>query len=162
MWPFFCLKTKPVLMSLLLFDWRNVFQLLFLRICLMLLKKCWTTSLHLLLQCPLYTRKEESPLRVQNCVYWQEVGRMKTLGGTARFPNFTRLAKCVLSLPVSNADTERVFSIVRNIVTDYRTEMEQSTLCALVSCKLNSSYNCFDLEIPKELLKYNRAHRTQT
>ena len=88
---------------------------------------------------------------------------MKTLAGSARFPNFTRLAKCVLALPVSNADTE---SIVRKIVTEYRTEMEQSTLCALLSCKLNSSCNCFDLETPKELLEkakgatmdYNTAH----
>ena len=91
---------------------------------------------------------------------------MKTLAGLARFPNFTRLAKCVLALPVSNADTERVFSIVRKIVTEYRTEMEQSTLCALLSCKLNSSCNCYDLETPKELLEktkgatmdYNTAH----
>lgn len=40
------------------------------------------------------------------CTYWQEVGRMKRLDGMARFPTFTRLAKCVLTLPVSNADTE--------------------------------------------------------
>jgi len=85
------------------------------------------------------------------CVCWQEIGRMKTLCGTPRFPNFTRLAKCILSLPISNADTEKVFSIVRKIVTDYRTEMDQSTLCALVSCKLNSNSNCYDLETPKEL-----------
>ena len=91
---------------------------------------------------------------------------MKTLCGTPRFPNFTRLAKCILSLPISNVDTERVFSIVRKIVTDYRTEMDQSTLCALVSCKLNSNSDCYDLEMPKELLKrakvatveYNRTH----
>ena len=86
-------------------------------------------------------------------VYWQEIGRMKTLCGTPRFPNFTPLAECILSLPISNADTERVFSIVRKIVTDYRTEMDQSTLCALVLCKLNSNSNCYDLETPKELLK---------
>ena len=83
------------------------------------------------------------------CVYWQEIGRMKTLCGTPRFPNFTPLAECILSLPISNADTD----IVRKIVTDYRTEMDQSTLCALVLCKLNSNSNCYDLETPKELLK---------
>ena len=80
---------------------------------------------------------------------WQEIGRMKTCG-TPRFPNCTRLAK---SLPISNADTERVFSIVRKIVTDYFTEMNKSMLCALVSCNLNSNSNCYDLETPKELLK---------
>jgi len=94
------------------------------------------------------------------CVYCQEIGRMKTCG-TPRL-----LAKCVLSLPISNADTEMVFSIVRKIVTDYRTKKDQSTLCALVPCKLNSNSNCYDLETLKELLKrakvatveYNKAH----
>lgn len=71
---------------------------------------------------------------------------MKTLDGTGRFPTFTRLA-------VPNADTERVFSIVKKIVTEYHTEMDQSTLCALVSCKLNSNSDCFALETPSELLK---------
>ena len=42
------------------------------------------------------------------CSYWQQVGQMKTLHGVARFPQLTRLAKCVLALPVSNADTESV------------------------------------------------------
>ena len=100
------------------------------------------------------------------CSYWQEVGRMMTVDGRPRFPHLTCLAKCVLSLPVSNADTERVFSVVRKIVTDYRTEMDQSTLCALLACKLNTNVNCFELDTPKDLIRnakratmeYNRQH----
>ena len=103
------------------------------------------------------------------CAYWQHIGRMTTLDGAARFPNLSRLAKCVLALPVLNAETERVFSIVRKIVTDYRTQMDQSTLCALISCKLNNDSKCFELATPEELLKqartatmeYNRAHRSK-
>ena len=110
-----------------------------------------------------------SSVGVKLCSYWREIGRMRTLDGRPRFPHLTSIAKCVLSLPVSNADTERVFSNVRkNIVTDYRTEMEQSTLCALLSCKLNSklNINCFVLETPLDFLRnakratmdYNRQH----
>ena len=62
------------------------------------------------------------------CTYWTQVGKMTTLMGTVRFPNLSQLAKCILSLPVSNAETERVFSIVRKIVTDYRTQIDQKTL----------------------------------
>ena len=69
-----------------------------------------------------------SSVGVELCSYWEEIERVKTLDGRPRFPHLTSLAKCVLSLPVSNADTERVFSNVRKIVTDYQTEMEQS-LC---------------------------------
>ena len=86
--------------------------------------------------------------------------------GTLCFPHLANCAKCVLALLVSNADTERVFSIVKKIVTSYRTDLEQTKLCALVSCKFNSDCNCFELETPKEPLKsakgatidYNKAH----
>lgn len=78
---------------------------------------------------------------------WQQVGQMCVLNGKLRFPNLSKLAKCILALPVSNADTERVFSIVKKIVTSYR-----STLCALVSCKLNCDCNCYEFETPKDLL----------
>ena len=106
------------------------------------------------------------PTTTDICSYWQEVGQMYVLNGTLRFPNLAKLAKCILALPVSNADTERVFSIVKKIVTSYRTDLEQTTLCALVSCKLNSDCNCFELETPKQLLlsakgatmEYNKAH----
>ena len=67
------------------------------------------------------------------CVYWHEIGKLKSFDDTVRFPNLTCLAKCVLALLVSNADTERVFSIIRKIVINYRTELEPSTLCALVA-----------------------------
>ena len=39
---------------------------------------------------------------------------MKNINGTTRFPLLTRLVKCLLSLPHSNADTERAFRLVRD------------------------------------------------
>ena len=103
---------------------------------------------------PISQVRTEKPSKSEElCKYWQEVGQLTTLDGKARFPNLTSLAKCLLALPHSNADTERVFSIVRKIVTDYRTEIEQSTLCALVACKLNGDFCCFKFDPPPELLK---------
>ena len=107
------------------------------------------------------------PTKVEElCEYWQKIGEMKTPDGNIRFPNLTSLFKCLLALTHSNADTECLFSIVRKILTDHRSEMEQSTLCALVCCKLNNSCCCYQLETPADLLKsakqatseYNRAH----
>ena len=79
------------------------------------------------------------------CEYWQKIGEMKTASGELRFPNLTKLFKCLLSLPHSNADTERVFSIVRKILTEQRSQLDQSTLCALIGCKLNNSHPCYQL-----------------
>lgn len=60
----------------------------------------------------------------------------------------------------------KAFQCRQKIVTDYRTEMETSTLCALLSCKLNNDVDCYALETPQHLLKkakratmdYNRQH----
>ena len=129
-------------------------------------KRHWTPPSTL----PPVTCEEGKPIKSEElCAYWQQIGSMTTPDGTARFPNLSRLAKSILALPVSNAETERVFSIVRKIVTDYRTQLDQSTLCALVSCKLNSDSRCYDLATPEGLLKqaktatmeYNRAHSSK-
>ncbi|KAJ8333719.1 hypothetical protein SKAU_G00410380 [Synaphobranchus kaupii] len=54
-----------------------------------------------------------------------------------RFKNLARLMKALLCIPHSNASSERVFSMVRKIVTENRTRLDNSTLCSLLSCKLN-------------------------
>ena len=74
-----------------------------------------------------------------------------------------RLAKFLLSLPHSYADTEREFSIVWKIITDYCTE--NRTEYFMCPCNMNDS-TCFELYSPKELLTkvksstmdYNKAH----
>ena len=116
---------------------------------------------------PKFHKEIGKPTKVEElCEYWQKIGEMKTANGELRFPNLTNLFKCLLSLPHSNADTERVFSIVRKILTEQRSQLEQSTLCALIGCKLNSSHSCYQLETQDDLIKsakhatmeYNRAH----
>ena len=57
----------------------------------------------------------------------------------------------------------------RKILTEQRSQLEQSTLCALIGCKLNSSHSCYQLETTDDLIKsakhatmeYNRAHLLQ-
>ena len=42
---------------------------------------------------PSVDREEGKPTQsAQLCVFWQEVGKMSTVSGTARFPNLTCLA----------------------------------------------------------------------
>ena len=75
---------------------------------------------------------------------------MTTTNGTVRCPLLTRLAKCLLSLPHSNADTERVFSVVRKIITDYSTEIEPSPGCMmkhLAIAKSQVSVKCYEKKL---------------
>ena len=57
----------------------------------------------------------------------------------------SQLSKRLLILPNSNADPERLFSMVRNIVIDHRKRLDSSTtICDLLSAKVNNSKPCFD------------------
>ena len=58
-------------------------------------------------------------------------------GGESRFPNLSKLMKGILSIPHSNASSERLFLMVRKIVTENRTDIGNDTVCALLSCKVN-------------------------
>ena len=54
----------------------------------------------------------------------------KKLSFPCHVPYLSKLAKCLLALPHSSADSE---SIVRKIVTDFHTEMDKSTVRAVLS-----------------------------
>ena len=79
--------------------------------------------------------------------YWWEVGVILTLAGECRFPSLTKLMMGLLSIPASNADSERGFSILRKIHTDQRSQLSQSTIVAVMSIKFNCDDCCFRLRI---------------
>ena len=84
--------------------------------------------------------------------FWWEVGKMKTLLGEYRFPNLAKLMAGLLSIPCSNADSERGFSILRKLHTDQRHNLDQSTLISLMSVKFNSDACCHEVKFDNELL----------
>ena len=100
--------------------------------------------------------------------YWGQVSKLKTAGGSVRFPVLSRLMKILLVIPHSNAASERTFFMLRNIDTMHRSDLQQDTICALLSCKLNSDACCYDFQWPDELLhqckqatlQYNDMHKT--
>ena len=76
---------------------------------------------------------------------------MVTSDGKPKYPLLTKLAKAALVLPHSNADSERAFSIVGKIRTQFRSEMCQDTLCALLSCKMNTNGKASDYHPSKKM-----------
>ena len=60
-------------------------------------------------------------------------------------------------LPHSNADPERLFSMVNKVETDQRGSMKASTVTNLISVKMNTDSACYDSEaeglFTSELLK---------
>ena len=63
---------------------------------------------------------------------------------TKRFGVLSKLAKTLLVLPNSNADSERAFSIIKKIHTEFRSDLNNDTICGLLSCKFNQNQCCYD------------------
>ena len=85
-------------------------------------------------------------------LFWSKVGKMKTFDGEPRFGLLFKLMSGLLSIPCSNADSERGFSMLRKIHTDQRASLDQSTIVALMSIKMNSNECCTDITFDSELL----------
>ena len=61
-----------------------------------------------------------------------------------------KLVSGMLTIPNLNADCERVFSVVKKIQTDMRSNLDNSTLNALRTAKLNVTDKCYAFHPSKE------------
>lgn len=97
-------------------------------------------------------RKAEQVEKPRAGAFWWKVGQMKAFDGEPRFPLLFKLMTGLLSIPSSNADSERGFSMLRKIHTDQRSNLDHSTVVSLMSLKFNCDTCCFDSKLPEELL----------
>ena len=67
--------------------------------------------------------------------FWSEVGKPTTLDGRPRFPFYMQVQLIVdlSTMPVSNADSERGFLVLRKIHTDHHATPKQSTIISLMA-----------------------------
>ena len=97
---------------------------------------------------------------------WAYLHNFKDSSGMYSFKLLASVAFAVLSLPHSNASEERVFSCVRKNKTAFRASMEDETIGAIISVKLNEDKPCHKVTHDKKLLAkaksstkdYNRKH----
>lgn len=69
-----------------------------------------------------------------------------------RFGLLSKLAKSCCVIPTSNADPERIFSMLKKIQTDMRSELNTDTICSLMCAKQNQDINCYQFEPSESLL----------
>ena len=109
-------------------------------------------ELHEIKEC----KAADSKKRPKAVLFWLEVGKMKTMEGQPRFPHLhSKLVSGLMSIPISNADLVRAFSVLRKIHTDQRSSLDHSTVrvVSLMALKFNLDECCLDVELSEELLK---------
>uniref|UniRef100_A0A1X7VIW8 HAT C-terminal dimerisation domain-containing protein n=1 Tax=Amphimedon queenslandica TaxID=400682 RepID=A0A1X7VIW8_AMPQE len=104
-------------------------------------------------------------------VIWSELGRKKLPDGSYQLSRIAKIAKLVLVIPHSNAEEERLFSMVTKNKTAFRPNHKlNGTLCSILLVKLgipdSREQPCHEFEPSKSVLQtaktaatlYNKAH----
>lgn len=99
-------------------------------------------------------------MRSKAGLFWSEVKKITTFDEQPRFHLLHQLMAGLLSIPVSNADSERGFSMLRKIHTDQRANLDQSTIVALMGMKFNCDDCCCDIKLSSELLSASKKATT--
>lgn len=86
------------------------------------------------------------------------------------YPCLSAFIQALLVIPHSNAQSERVFSMLKKIFTEHRSSLSQESITSLLSIKLNNPSCCFDTSISPEMLRklkksaatYNAKHTSSS
>lgn len=98
-------------------------------------------------QLPVYDSKADDGLDK----FWLAMSMQKKVSADLELPsafaysNLARLAKILLVLPHSNADPERLFSMLGKIETQSQSQLNSSTTCDLLTVKMNHDESSEDL-----------------
>jgi len=103
-------------------------------------------------------KKELASLDIENM--WIKILEHKDFSGNKLFVTLNLLVEAVLSLPHSNAEAERIFSIVSDVKNKKRNRLSNDTVSAI--CIVRSSFqtqniNCLKFEVDSRHLELHNA-----
>jgi hypothetical protein len=86
--------------------------------------------------------------------FWGEMCDIKELfSKQPRYPNLSKLALACIVLPNSNADSEHIFSMLKKIQAEHRSELANDTISSLFCAKQNKNMECYEYCPDSEVLK---------
>ncbi|XP_044015627.1 uncharacterized protein LOC122857495 isoform X2 [Aphidius gifuensis] len=97
--------------------------------------------------------------------FWIAVWEMKTANGERTFKDIAKFALRALSLPINNAEVERVFSIMAAVKTKIRNRKQMLLLVALIRIKMHIIVNqvcCMSYKPTKDMLDRFNKNMYQT
>lgn len=93
--------------------------------------------------------------------FWAAMSDVRSVADSEmyRFQYLSQLAKTLLVLPHSNADPERLFSMVRKVETEERRNLDATTVQDLLAVKINNDKPCYMSKtlIDKDMLTSARS-----
>ncbi|XP_041348870.1 uncharacterized protein LOC121368275 [Gigantopelta aegis] len=96
---------------------------------------------------------------------WNNIGHLTSAGGNPKYGLLTNVMKQILVIPHSNADSERIFSTVRKNRTEFRPNLSDEQLSALLVQKfsmLAADVLCHELSFTDDLLKKAKSATYQS
>lgn len=97
---------------------------------------------------------EKDPLLLKSVEeFWYTIGLYKNFQDEFEFENLSQLAKLCISLPHSNAETERVFSVVTDVKTKKRNKLSSEVLNSVAVIRFSSSTCCQSFKVTEDHLK---------
>lgn len=114
---------------------------------------------------------KDLPAATDTDLFWAEMHNVKGLSSVSPiYDNLLLLVRALLSIPASNADSERCFSMIRKIDSEERSQLCRQTIASLLALKLNIDEECYNYDPQQELLtlnksrvrKYNNDHGSYT
>lgn len=82
--------------------------------------------------------------------FWRKLSEIKNFDDTPSFHNICKLVKLAMTLPHSNAETERVFSVVNDVKTKKRNKLGSEALNAVSVIRYslrNNNKSCVTFEV---------------
>ena len=95
---------------------------------------------------------------------------LNSITGQELYPSLSKVALAMTTIPNSNTDCERTFSMVKEIQTDIRLDVENDLVCSKLACKLNQTCACYAFNPSSNMLslakpatvEYNKEHQKAT
>nr|XP_033322899.1 uncharacterized protein LOC117218532 [Megalopta genalis] len=113
-------------------------------------------------QIPSYFEPHEKSeiVKLKVCDFWKKISEIKNPINEYRFPNIAKLAELCLTIPHSNAEIERFFSMINDIKTDKRNRLQCQSMKSLTRVKLDTSAEgktCISWKAPEEASQLFRS-----
>lgn len=87
--------------------------------------------------------------------FWGDIHKLRNIDNNVKFDSLAKFAKMMMSLPVSNASCERVFSQVNLVKTDLRNKLKTENVSSLLHVKqgLSELGNCTKFKPDSDMIR---------